>query len=536
MIIVSADLNTVVMKVARRAENAPPEVLKHAFVPVGPLLAHLELPEHQILFGRRGTGKTHLMRFLQEKCSGEGSLAIYVDLRQVGAAEDVFSTRQNNFSQQVTSLLVDVVEHVHSQIYEQVLTERWTAHLGQISGALDALGTAATQIQVVGETEVEEQRESSMFANEGQSIELSVARDPRAAWKAEASTRRSKRSAERRVDRGREAHHVLIGPLSSAIRHLASAISPHELWLFVDEWSALPLDLQPLLADLLRRTFLSTPGVVVKISAIHGRSRFADLEAAGTPIGLELGADTAATLDLDDFLLFRNDAATTLDFYSTLLHRHVTAMTVRPDRVDRPTQRLIHALNSPAKLTAQLFASAGSFHSLVVGAEGVPRDALQIAGLAAGNAYNQPIATVHVATATRDFFLRDKDGRIPKHARQVFNNLMNQAVRQKSRIIPLRHDGESDDEIIQRLYDARVIHRVRQGMSLDSQHPTETYDIYVIDYGCFLGLVRSRRIGAVNNALDPGARFADAGEIEIRRRSFVGMTPRWYRQRSVNAD
>jgi hypothetical protein len=82
-----------------------------SFVPVGSLFATLQSREHQVLLGRRGTGKTHVMRFLQEQCSVEGALAIYLDLRQIGAAEDVFSTEQENFAEQATSLLVDVVEH-----------------------------------------------------------------------------------------------------------------------------------------------------------------------------------------------------------------------------------------------------------------------------------------------------------------------------------------------------------------------------------------------------------------------------------------
>ena len=112
----------------------------------------------------------------------------------------------------------------------------------------------------------------------------------------------------------------------------------------------------------------------------------------------------------------------------------------------------------------------------------------------------------------------------------MFSNLIEQCVRQKSRIIPLRRDGESNDRLIQRLYDARLIHRVRQGVSLDPQHPSGVYDIYVIDYGCFLGLLAAGRIRTTEDGLDPGARFADSNEIEIRGRTFVRMTPGWYRQ------
>jgi hypothetical protein len=161
----------------------------------------------------------------------------------------------------------------------------------------------------------------------------------------------------------------------------------------------------------------------------------------------------------------------------------------------------------------------------------VPRDALQIAGLAAGATYRQRIGPMQVATATRDFFLRDKEGNIPRSAQRVFTNLIEQCARQQSRIIPLRRDGESNEETIQRLYDARLIHRVRHGVSLDQQHPAEVYDVYVIDYGCFLGLLESGRIRTLQDGLDPGARFADANEIEIRARSFVRLPPGWYRPR-----
>src|SRR5262249_43490254 len=216
------DLNSLIVKVARRAENAPADVLRDSFVPVRSLLAHLEAPEHHVLFGRRGTGKTHLLRYLQDRRTAEGALAIYLDLRRIGSPEDLAAAHPDTFPKQATALLMDVVEHIHTGIYEQVLDDRWTDRLGPISDGLDRLADAATKIRVVGET----------------------------------------------------AHHVLLGPLSSAIQALAQALAPHQLWVLIDEWSALPPDLQPLMAELLRRTFFATSGVVVKISAIHGRSRF----------------------------------------------------------------------------------------------------------------------------------------------------------------------------------------------------------------------------------------------------------------------
>jgi hypothetical protein len=527
----SEDLSRALIRAAKRAETSPESVLAEAFVPVGSLMAQLESGDHHVLFGRRGTGKTHLLRYLKQQKSADGCLAIYIDLRRIGSPEDIYSAGQNDFLAQATVLLVDVVEAIHNAVCDQVLDDRWDARLALISEGLDALATAATQIRVVGEIEVERHREDQSRSERSRETGVSLARDISASHRVSRRAEQSRRHVERTVNRGRESHHVLLGPLSAAVQSVADALAPHELWLLIDEWSALPVEVQPLIADLLRRTFLAIRGIVVKISAIHGRSIFRDTDSAGRSVGLELGADTAASLDLDDVLLFKNDAAATLDFYAQLLFRHVTAMASHTS----PGAGQLRGLGTPNAMIGELFASPGAFQHLVLGAEGVPRDALQIAGLAAGAAYGRPIGPAHITAATRDFYLRDKERQLPRQAHRVFSNLIEQCARQKSRIIPLRRDGESDEKVIQRLYDARLIHRVRQGVSLDPLHPSETYDIYVIDYGCFLGLVMTGRVRTTEDGLDPGARFADVNEVEIRGRSFVRMTPGWYRRTPTTA-
>ena len=521
------ELNELVMRTARRAENAPEQLLEEAFVPVPSLLAQLDTSEHQVLFGRRGTGKTHLLRHLQSTQTASGALAVYLDLRKIGASGDVFSRQQEDFAELATGLLVDVVEHVHGQIYDRVLTEEWSADVDAVSLALDRLAEAATQIRVVGDVEVAQEHESTSQVTRSVSAEASIGTDPRIAWRIDSGKDRAARRLERRLDRGREVHHVLLGPLSTAFQQLAAAMRPHPIWLLIDEWSALPLELQPVLADLLRRTVFATTGIAVKISAIHGRSRFAETWTTGYTVGLELGADTAATLDLDDFLLFRNDIASTLGFYAALLHHHLAAMASGNGRRtgDDHLMRAVAGAQTPAKLTRLVFDTADAFHALVLGAEGVPRDLLQIVGLAAGIAYDQPISTGHVTEAARNFFLRDKEPLISKDARAVFAHLVEECVRQKTRVIPLRREGESDDELIRRLYDARVIHRVKQGMSLNPSRPTELYDVYVVDSGAFLGLPAAGKARARYAALDPAARFADASEIETRVHITTQTTP-----------
>jgi hypothetical protein len=90
------------------------------------------------------------------------------------------------------------------------------------------------------------------------------------------------------------------------------------LWLLLDEWSSIALDLQPLLADLLRRSFLPVQKITVKIAAIERRSRFSTSESQRDYIGIELGADAATAVSLDDFMVFTHGRRDADEFFAQL--------------------------------------------------------------------------------------------------------------------------------------------------------------------------------------------------------------------------
>ncbi len=60
----------------------------------------------------------------------------------------------------------------------------------------------------------------------------------------------------------------------------------------------------------------------IRSGAIEQRSRFRS-HTDGVDIGIELGADMAADIDLDDFMVFGNDAARARIFFRELLDKHV---------------------------------------------------------------------------------------------------------------------------------------------------------------------------------------------------------------------
>ena len=94
------------------------------------------------------------------------------------------------------------------------------------------------------------------------------------------------------------------------------------LWILLDEWSVIPLELQPYLANLIRRSLFPVQGITIKIGAIEKRSKFQQALEAGDYRGIELGGDASADWDVDNFMVFDNDEARAVAFFQNVIYRH----------------------------------------------------------------------------------------------------------------------------------------------------------------------------------------------------------------------
>lgn len=61
------DTKKVLLLLPKRAETSERSALVETFVDSGSLLTLLSSKDHQIIYGRRGTGKTHALLYLHEK-------------------------------------------------------------------------------------------------------------------------------------------------------------------------------------------------------------------------------------------------------------------------------------------------------------------------------------------------------------------------------------------------------------------------------------------------------------------------------------
>lgn len=474
------------MQLTKRAEAAQPKTLMETFVDVGPLITLLTSRDHQIIYGRRGTGKTHALVYLDNEVGKSGDLPIYIDLRSIGSSGGLYADDRVPLPERGTRLLLDVLATFHSRLVEYCLDRSYSDESIDISPVfplLDLLANEIVRVRVEGDVERTEHAESSQSATSQSSISVSP-KGPE--LKLQGGDDRTSTRIHAETRRGREHTYVHFGGVGECLRRIASSLDRH-LWVLVDEWSTIPLELQPILADLLRRSLFPVPGLTVKIAAIEHRSRFREVRSAGDYLGIEVGADASANIDLDDFMVFGNDAAKATEFFRQLIFRHVDAL--MEDAGVAESDRL----RSPDDLVRLGFTQSSSFDELVRAAEGVPRDAINVAALAAQLAGDARLSMDNVRDAARRWYQRDKESAVAAHtqAERLLNWIIDRVIGEKRTKGFLLDPAGINDENVRILYDARVLHLLRRGIS-SRDKPGVRFNAYALDFGCYVHLTASK--------------------------------------------
>ncbi len=495
--------NLAFLKIAKRAERQDDEVLKKTFVDFGSVSIALSSIDHQVVFGRRGTGKTHLFSVLRQLKSSAGELAIQLDMRNLGSAGGIYADPTVPTSQRATRLLIDLLSALHSRILEHAIEHDNLVNLGLAGTALDEFFDAHSSVKVIGTTTLETTTAAeNYFAAETKLGIAGPALTPSlAAGFALNESGKEQVSAKKTVT-GTESYRINFGSVGSALRKVVQTLPNQRLWLLIDEWSEVPLDLQPLLADLLRRAILPIGGVTVKIAAIEQRCRLLIPDPSVAHIGIQLGADVSAALNLDDFMVFDNDERKAVDFFKALVFKHVQAALETDPSAN---------IRSESSLISQGFTQSNAFDEAVRACEGVPRDMIHILSLAAQRAGVETISVGDVRTAAQQWYQASKDAAVSAHdqAKNLLTWIVDRVIKERQTKAFLLESGVRDG-LIDFLYDERVLHVLRKGTSAQDM-PGKRFHVYGIDYGCYVDLINTAR--APKGMLDLGISESDISVI-----------------------
>jgi hypothetical protein len=487
-------VHTAFLSFAKRAENVSADILNHTFVDTEPLTTILKTPNNQILYGRRGTGKTHALLYLASHVRGQRQTAIYLDLRSIGSDGSIYNDASRSLSERSVRLVLDVLRAIGFELYtlavEQISS---SSQPEQITLRLDDLESSFSEVKIVGETTAEERSSSKSTAST--SAEAGIEAEGRnfvSSLGINQSTDSENEKEHARTTIGREQFSIHFGRVQTALRGLLSVLNSPKIWILIDEWSEIPIDLQPYLADLLRRTLLPIDSFVVKIAAIEHRSSFYLPKTRGEYIGFELGADISTDLNLDDFLVFDNDQGKSVDFFKRLLFRHLKA-----------TEHG-EGFGSPDEMIQIAFTQSNAFDELVRAAEGVPRDALNLAAKVATRAFGHAVSIAEVRAAARDWYQQDKAGSVQANPmlHTALETIIGEVIgARRARAFLVR--ANLRNEVIDRLFDSRIIHLLKKNIS-SHDDPGQRYDAFKIDYGCYVELINTQKSTAGLFELDEG--------------------------------
>lgn len=514
-------VNTVLLKLAKRAETYDRQHIIESFVDIGPLFTLLSNSDNQILFGRRGTGKTHVLGYLANEIQRRGTIAIQLDMRTIGSTGGIYSDPHLTVAERATRLLVDTLCALHDRILTETLTNAEEYDLSLIGPLLDNFIDAATNVVVEGSVEIQESKSSSMSVGSSAKLDLGaslVGAQGSAGFVSENKKVSGEESHTKRD--GTERLRVRFGQVGREFGHLVRSLPQAQLWVVLDEWSEIPLDLQPYLADLLRRTILPVHGVTVKIAAIEQRCHFRIPDPAVGHIGIEIGADAAASISLDEFLVFDNNPDLAKRFFRELLFKHVRAFVA--------TTNELTVSNSPSDFINDLFTQRPAFEEFVRSAEGVPRDAINIIGIAAQKALDNAISVPDIRTAARTWYTRAKQQAVSTktEAQHLLNWIIDEVIQHRQARAFLL-GTEVKDDLIDFLYDARVLHVIRQGVSAQDS-PGRRFNVYAVDYGCYVDLINTSRAprGLFMADVDGEAGYVEVPHTDFRsiRRAILDLT------------
>lgn len=460
-----------------RSEQQPDlRVLENVFVDTG-VLAQLSGRNSQIVFGRRGTGKSHLLRVLAARSLRQrNELAIYADVRLLGSAQ-LMTEPGRGLGPRSVSIFKDLLSLLQQRLLEHSVSLDGRG-LEEVSDFADSVRTVTA---VVTQRETTDEWQSTRTSDHGVGLKLSLT-----GASLDAQSKDHGEVVGKRTDHYNETFEstVVFAEVSHHLDAAVAALGVDRLILFIDEWASIPPDVQPYVAEFLKRTLFPSPKVTVKIAALEHQSTFTTRTESGTRIGFELGGDAFANLDLDDYYSHDRNPSTAAAFMGELLYRHLVA--VLPAGYLATT----HSIASADQLVTRLFDDHVAFTDLVRAGHGVTRDFLGMHTLAffhSMRSKDPKITADSVHTTTSDWFEIDKLSNLSIEMLEVFRRLVNEVVGGFRCPHFLIDRAFAAVPAIRELYDLRLIHLVRRGVTR-SDSPGTRYLLYTFDMGAYMGV------------------------------------------------
>ncbi len=412
-----------VLNTERRAERQLyDERLVRCFVP-NRVLEELDNNQNQLLFGRRGVGKTHTLKaFLGKKASG-GTLCHYLDCTAFGSGLGVDGSRRNVGVRFFSKLLSNLAD---SLLDDATLTEKPDKTLH------DDLQSILLQFSdLIGPKSI------------GETFDYSA--------------------------------------IAGAISRFLDRLRTDRLILLIDEWAQIPPPAQPYFAEFLKRAFFANARVTVKVGVVDYAYRLSE-RIGGQLIGLERSADIFTDIRMDRFFVWDQDEEFVERFFAEVLFNHLvleldTAQECQPDeKANIVSNQLFTQRRVLSELCRACEGNARDF--LVLFGKAHARYRQQTA--------HQKVGLEDVHSAAIDLYRGDKYANISteKPLEDFLEYLVHSIIKEKRARTFMVPYQSRNHPLLARLFSARILHPLNVEWS-HPHVPGERYSLITMDYGTY---------------------------------------------------
>ena len=429
----------------------------------------------QIIYGRRGTGKTHLLKALQEKLLADDQkyLPVYIDLRTF---KPTLESDNDLYYALIIfqEIVVEVLKCVYvnlDYLYQEYTVEQQKIIIDpqrrKISALLEKFnrnfdGKSFTKM---GETGFRVNEVKKLATN------LKIAKIPELFGSKEVN--KEIESEDEKIK------YISFSDMSDAISELLEAVDIDRIFCLLDEWSEIPETSQYILAEFLKRTFVPKK-VTLKIAAIPNRTQL----ISENRIGLEDGGDIFG-FPLDNRYIYELYPEITKAFFNELLYKQLYLMDPQLYEIfyDNKEKRPVHNF-------INIFLANQALREILIASAGIPRDFLNIF-ISAYNIFftktnNGHLVVADIRNATVEWYGVDKKKTVDanSNAKLLLDKIINDILITKKRchfLIPEKYEKVKE---LNDLIDLRVIHLRKRGISHKGNKGV-VYNVYYLDYACY---------------------------------------------------
>lgn len=360
-------------------------------------LSIIQNPDWQVIFGRRGTGKTMLLGVLKERLDRDFEqsrvLAVSVTAQDllVSPPNARVSDRQRAlayFQVFLESIADQLVRRVDDILGNVTLIQRLTGTRRRLSDsvqetAIQILDLVQTGLAIDAFSSRRETRDNATQSDSSSNVDLSTtAATTGSSNKILAKVSARIRGSSAASKKSHSTEDLVRAPRFALARtkivKLLDLLQIRRLYILIDEWQTLDphasTGIQPEFAEFLKRTFIGVPNISVKIATNRYQTRFSNKGAGTEYRGLELGADIFEATNLDRT---RQSIGEQVAFYGPLLFRRLVYCEPGLTVFNAEDRDLL------SQFILSIFRDAGAFEELVKGASATPRDFLLLFNLLA---------------------------------------------------------------------------------------------------------------------------------------------------------